>query len=207
MSSLLSKKKSAKLFSYGNIPLRLYFDIIASGDWRLLLISGEATDKQLQRAWETIVRMNEKQCGTLWYYRHLDDLTVIKETLVEYISVTAMLNKLLYKIDWNYIKELKHLGYQLDTSSNGSFKKSLEDCLQSVKGLVTQFQIQKRKMELENKNSKDSTPSFDSTMARLSMSLGFTLPDDITLVRFNEYNKLLRQRAVKAKPLNDDDNG
>lgn len=205
MSSPLSLKRSAKLSSYEDLSLKVYFEIIKTGNCRLLLLEGDATDKQCRKAWEDIVRRNEKSQGTLWYFQHYEDLDFLKQVVGEYVLVSAMLNKLLYVIDWKAIHELQRMGYNLDTTSNKAFERTLRERLQNVKNLITQFKMKRADMERDNKANKDEAPTFETTMARLSVAIGFPVPENITLIRFNEFNKILRERNAKnKKPVSDE---
>jgi len=45
------------------------------------------------------------------------------------------------------------------------------------------------------KGESENAITFEELMATLCVQLGFTVPDDITLARYNEYKKIIKKRS------------
>lgn len=206
MSNRSSNKGSAIYFTYDDLPLKVYYRIIELKDYSLLCRSGKPND--LDRRWEEIVKKVEKFNNSLWYHNHLDDLKELKWIMSEYIIVKSSLYKLLYKFDKELVQELIEKGYYISTASDEEYAQTLFDRLQNIENLITKLKMKKNEMALEQEveEEKKTKPSFDLAMAQLSMTLGFVLPEDITLARFNEYNRMLQEKNSK-KILKEEDNG
>lgn len=204
MSNRSSKKDSKNYFTYGDIPLRLYYQILESKDFSLLCRKGKPS--RLEERWEEIVKAVEKFNNSLWYFNHLDDLRDLRYIMSKYLIIKASLNLLLYKPNKTVVKELaEEHDVKIDMTNSATYALSLFNALQNVENFITKLNMKKNEMNLgEEDGEKKSKVTFDSVMANLSMNLGFVIPEDITLARFNEYNKSLQE---KNRPKMKEDNG
>lgn len=181
-------------YEYFNVPLKVYCNIVSTKNVALLLISGELNIEQAHRQWEKIVKQVEEEKHSLYYYNHLEDLQFIRDHMAEYIIIKASLSKLLYKVDLNLIKELAEQDYLIDIKhGNEAYARSVYDNLQRINNNITKIEMKQNEMALGNAD-KTEAPTFDSTMAQLTMALGFCVPEDITLARANQYTALLSKK-------------
>jgi len=161
------KISSTSFYRHENIPLKLYLEIAASNDYKRLVISGKATDQERLQAWERIIQKNYEVNGGFDYLNYKDTLQAYGRLVAEYNLIRCYLIKLVFLVDNDYIAFLGERGYKIKTA-NSIIKES--------SGEVT---------------------TFEGIMAGLSMSLGFEIKDDITLLRFNEYKKLITKKTFK----------
>src|SRR5687768_7537487 len=49
---------NAMCFGYSNVPLKVYMEVAATGNHRLLAINPKASEEELMEAWESIVKHN-----------------------------------------------------------------------------------------------------------------------------------------------------
>ena len=183
-----------------------------SGDLRLLIIEGEPTEKEAIEAWDKIIVKNNELNGGYDFINYVDTLQGYSITLAEYNLIKAMLLKLvalnieariniehddLFIQDEYLISELKKRKYKIDTSSASNFWKTLAEALQKSESIQTRLKIKIHELEEFTKGEGTGT-TFDELLANVSAALGFVIPDDITLARFNEYRKILKRQQPKA---------
>jgi hypothetical protein len=103
-------------------------------------------------------------------------------------------------IDWEYIKLLKDKGYAVDTSTPERILETVKYQLQICEKLITKATSKRKELEMIIKCGEESKGevSFESMIANLNYALGFNVNEDITLSRFNEYQKIITAKN-KAK--------
>lgn len=154
------------------------------------------------RAWDNIIKLVDKASHSLWYANHVDDLTFISDKMAEYVIVKASLLKLLHEVDLNVIYDLAERGYAIDIKhGNDKYAESIYNNLSAIKNNITQITMKQNEMALEQKDGESVPRGFDSMMAELTMAVGFSLPEDITLARATEYTRLLQRKNAKAKEI------
>lgn len=187
------KSKSKKLYAYDDLPLKVYCEIVSTKNLTLLGIGGPVVvDARVSKRWEDIVKESERVTNSTAYLSYMFDIQSIKTLVAEYVLAKSILLRLQYRGDMKLVRELHEMGYELDLTDTKSFAKSLYVQLGVVGNLATQLKIKQNEIEL---GQKPEPISFDSMVANLSASLGFVVPDSITLARYNEYLKLLRKKA------------
>lgn len=158
-------------------------------------------------AWEEIVRRNCIANEIHEYKNYLDALKSHALLVNQYITDKAHINKLILpvfgsgKIDMSSIEYLKSKGYVIDTSSKENYVSSLKVALSKRENLMTRINMKKKEIEkiaLQQKANGEEK-SLEQILAALSFQLGFPVTDDITLARYNEYNKIVRHQQSASK--------
>ena len=146
--------------------------------------------------WEKIVSKNYETNGEFDYVNYIDLQEGFAHLLNEYNVVKAQLLKLSFVVDENIIEELRGKGYRIDTSSKSKYIESLNSALHRSDNIISRIKIKKSEINsLIEDERTDDKPTFDSIVALVSMYLGFPIPDDIGLARFNEYKKLIKKKV------------
>jgi hypothetical protein len=192
-----SKTSSASFYHHENIPLKLYLEIASSNDYQRLVISGKATDQECLQAWERIIQKNYEANGGFDYLNYKDTLQAYGRLVAEYNLIRCYLIKLVFMVDNDYIAFLDERGYKIKTTNSIEYAESINACLIRSENLITRITMKANELKQYIKESSGEVTTFEGIMAGLSMSLGFEIKDDITLLRFNEYKKLINKKTFK----------
>ena len=189
-----------KFFSYEDIPLKLFMLVNSTGNARLLVKSGVATASACVAQWENIIQENNKARGNQEYNIFLKTYAAYNRLLQDFNGVKSHLLILCYVLDYDAVKYVRAKGYKIDLSNSAKYSESLAAAMRKSDNLITKITLKKNELERMSPAQNGSKPqSFETLMALMSFELGYTLPDDITLVRFNEYIKLIEVRARQQK--------
>ena len=203
MSKMTSLPTIGKFFNYNDIPLKVFLKVIETGNFKLVLKSGYATDSLCLEQWEKIVLENNKARGRNDYGQFLKTFQAYNRLLAEFNAAKSTLLILCYVLDYEKIKYVRSKGYKIDLTNSTTYANSLAAAIRKSDSLMTKLTMKKNELVAlgqEGKDAKGKAPSFDSIMAALSVELGQTFTDDLTLARYNELTKLIeqKQRALKA---------
>lgn len=199
-SSQKYKTSTGVLYTYDNILLTNYMEIAQTGNTDLLVITGSPSDKEIQERWELIVKKNLEANGQS--SDQLDNIKDYVRLLATYIGVKASLLQLCTVNDDECITFLEHKGYRIDRSSHSAYVNSINANLQKVKNVLTKLASRNKLITESMKEADKTTPlmsSSESMLANISASLGFSVDSNITLARFNEYNKIIKKRIEAQK--------
>lgn len=178
---------------YENIPLRLYLNLFETKTYKDLVIEGQATAEQCAQAWEKIVTKNSEAVGNLSMSAHLDNYRTFVQFMADYNFIKATLMLLLLRVDDKDISMLETKGYKIITDKGQrKYEESIEAALRRSDNLVTRIRMKHNELMVSGGDNKKV--SFEELIANLNLILGFEVNDNITLARFNEYNKLLSKR-------------
>lgn len=184
--------------------LSTFIKIADTGDRTLLVVKGKANAMQLAYAWEEIVKKNYKANNTFGFDDYLDMLKTYGSLLADYNKVKAALCLLTTMVDSDLIKFLKSKGYNIDVKNHESFARSLSAAWESSENLGTRLQIKYNEISREYKEDVEKRKStIDEMLAVLSYELGFSVADNITLSKYNEYKRVLKEVSNKVKRLKD----
>jgi hypothetical protein len=170
--------------------------IAKSGDTSLLNAGANAME-----VWEEIVRKNCIANGVHEYTNYISALRSHALLVNDYISIKAHLIKLSYVVDEQSIEYLKAKGYVVDKSSTEAYTTSLVSALKKRENLMTRINMKKKELEriaLQHK-SGDGDRGIEEILATVSFQIGFSLSDDITLARFNEYVKIIKVQQTESQ--------
>lgn len=199
-----SKNTSVTLYEYGNVPLKVYVEIASGSPLEKLIINGSPSREQLVEAWETIVTLNGKNSGNFQYDAYKRLYIGYWNIIAKHLVIRASLLKLCFVIDYETVQDVRSRGYALSLDSSEAYKDTLVLGLTKSENLITRAELRKNEIERDFPKAENngSSLSFDKVMAELSIQIAPTLvTDDITLSRYNEYLKIIRERN-KSKEAN-----
>lgn len=193
-------KKLGKNYSYETIPLKLFIEISTSG--KTYLLGGF----NIRKRWSKLVADNARALDNHEYEMFAGLLAKNNKYAVQYLIVQSSLNLLTVKsikkekkFVISVIQDLAKYGYKIDTSSSENYLASINAVKRKVLNLANRIGINKIQINTIINQASDIKPkTFDSLIAELNSRLGFVVNDNITLARYNEYNKVLTEKAKRA---------
>lgn len=194
-------KSTIIFYKYNDIPLKLYFEIIASGNFLLLIKSGNASQRECLEAWELIVEENSIHNNN---YDYMNCLALQKSVAFyynEYQLVKSAIVLVAYKQDLNIINYLNEIGYPVDNSTPEKLLESLTITQAMSDNLITKIKMKQNELDLYYKpvkTKKNSAYTFDHVMANL-LGQGFQVDDSLTLIRYNACIQVINDRKPKQK--------
>lgn len=192
---MFSKKKSrvttGKIFlTYDNITLRTYLHIAATGEYDKLIVKGDCSKEECLAVWEELVNRNNN--GQV-FSAYFDSSQKYALLISDYNTIKATLFILLFEVDNDAIAFLKRKGYVIDTSSRAKYDASLALAMKTSDNLLTKIQMKQNEIASMCDNGSRMV-GFEEVVANISFLLGFTINDDITLARYNEYRRIIAKR-------------
>ncbi|HTJ53726.1 MAG TPA: hypothetical protein VL443_29930 [Cyclobacteriaceae bacterium] len=189
-------------------------EIIETEDVKKIAI-GEADEKTCAEEWEKLVRKNYETNGGFDYFNYVDLSKSYANILAESNIVKASILKLIalnlevgicfvepdeiFIVDNDLIDDLRNRGYKIDTTNKIKYRQSIEAALKKAENFVTRLKMKANEInEMMKDKGEAKRASFEEIMANLSFILGFPVPDDITLCRFNEYKKIIDQKNKQS---------
>ena len=191
------KNTETRYFSYDNIPLKVFIDISNSADYSLLCISGQADADIAYDKYEAIIRKNGQMNGTLEFESYLTNYTALAKYMADYNAIKAALGVLLYFVDNAYIAFLNKKGYRINTDTASGYAKSLVAAGRKADNLQSKIASKIKEMERKGVQNSGGPRTFDDVMAELTASIGFNVPEEVTLARYNGYMKVIKDRNKK----------
>jgi hypothetical protein len=174
-------------------------EIAGTGNVKLLVVTGSPDSFVCLQRWEEIVKENAEQNNNQDYDSYFQGLKLYSTLQAEYVLAKALLTYLCFSIDYEHITHLRKLGYKIDTTNTESFTVSLSNGLRKADNLKTKIETKMKELQLLFKGDGNGKPeTFEQVLAHLNAGLGFNVNEDITLSRFNEYKKILKQRQPKG---------
>lgn len=174
-------------------------EIARTGNLQLLVVTGAPDSFVCLEAWEKIVKKNADENGNNDYDSYYNGLKIYSTLNAEYVLVKALLTFLCFSIDYQYIEQLRKLGYKIDTTNTQLYTESLSNGLRRADNLKTKIESKAKELQLLFKGGENGKPeTFEQVLAHLNAGLGFNVNEDITLSRFNEYKKILKARQHKS---------
>jgi hypothetical protein len=192
-------KDSLKHFySYDSIPLIVYFNIIDSGNFSLVNARGRGTVEQCMDVWEQIVKYNAEATGSNVYFSWFRTMREYWKLYSKHAVIVASLLLLRVRVDLKTINDLKKYGYKVSMVSSHAYAESLERIAAQARNLQSLIKIKESELKaLNDENAVEQAKgesSFDSVIASLSIHTGLNIPDTITLKRYNEMVKIVKER-------------
>ncbi len=186
---------SVQLQTYDTITLRDFIAISSLGDYQRLVVNGQPSSEEVTNAWIAIVRQNAEANGDRSYDSYFQLLKSYTLLVAQYTIVKAELMQLSVVIDYDLVLDLRKRGYKISLNSTAELAKSIEAALKKVSNLVTKATMKQKEMEAMMANQpKSGKVGFEQLMANISTGLGFVVQDDITLARYNEYKRILKDK-------------
>lgn len=187
--------------TYDNILLKTYYQVASTGDYRLLRIKGKRNIQEEFEAWERIVKRNSELTGRFEFNSYIASYKQFNMLLALYNTVKACLIKSLFVVDDDVIKFLRLKGYRIDTSGKTKYAESLEAAMRKANNLTTKIKMKRNELLALSLGEKklDDHHGLEDVLANISAALGFNVPDDITLARFNTFCKIIKQKREVEK--------
>lgn len=192
--------------SYETISFRLYLEVVASLNYRLLVVIGHPSDEDCREAWEKIIRKCYEKNGGFDFINFVDLNQKFGNLLAEYNIVKALLTKLWFQVDNDWIEQLSEKGYHIITERNDpkfdntltlseNYAQSIKNGLQRAENLVTKMAMSSKEISLLLKDGDGGRKNllFDEAMATLQ-ARNINVSDDISLCRYLELIKVLNKK-------------
>lgn len=199
-SKLALSAGSGTYFTYENILLSLYVEIVNTGNYLLVGIDNK-DEVKCYEAWEQIVMKNSKAAGGSYFNAHMDLMKSYSRLVYERIEVRVMLTNLLFFVDDEMISILKSKGYKIDTSGGTKYVQSLNAALLRSNNINSKIKsIEERLSALATQGGEHTNLSLGELLANLSFGMGslnvtVSIGQDITLSMYNEYKRLIKKKA------------
>ena len=189
----MSRNQIQKLYdSCEVLPLKLFFKVAETSDFNLLVINGEYEDVFLSELWEDIIKEYADLDNNMSLNNTLDKREELFKEAAMFCEVKAMLLYLAGAYKQEYVDRLNELGYKIDEKD---IIKSLKQNDQKSNHISTKMKMIQADIDGSNSPKKST---FDSTMSWLASELKFEPNENITVLRYLEYKKRIKERKPKA---------
>lgn len=186
---------NVKFMEYENITLKMFLDLSESKNYRGLVTEGEATDAACAEAWEKIVKHNSEVSGNLEMGYFLSNYKAFAQLLADFNAIKATLNLLLFFVDNGYIKWLSEKNFKIVTDKgNEAYMESINAAMRRSDNYITRIKMKQNELIRNGEGRPSKKFGFEELIANLTMILGFEVNDNVTLARYNEYNKLIAKK-------------
>lgn len=193
------------------LPLKNFLLIISTGDLKYLYkrkkYKGFRVHKtiELSMIWGDIVIEYADIDKNHQITESFNDQKIIYQLENSFIVIKAMIRLLMFitpnsknenhaALAVKTIKDLRKLGYNINTSNSLEYAKSISNANKRSNSIISRIRIKKSEMRIES-SSNDNPISFDQAISALNAALKFVVPDDITVARYCEYKKVLMKKA------------
>lgn len=168
-----------------------------TADYSLLCISGTCDADIAYDKYEAIIRKNGQMNGSLEFESYISNQIALARYIADYNTIKAMLARLLFVVDNDHIAFLKRKGYHINTSKASTYASSIVAAGRKADNLTSKIESKVKEIERKQGQNHGSPCTFDDVMADLTAALGFNVPEDITLSRYNGYLKVIKDRNKK----------
>lgn len=202
LSTLTRSRKKQKVLFWSNlhIPAKLFFHNLGEEDLSYLTISGNPTEEELENAYDTIYdeyyqkKDNRKAKIVLKTKNRIVVLTgkiAICKNIIQFACIAPLDNntrKIVldrlkkYKIKFDHTKDLR------------------DEVLRVMKMQIPAWETN-LKLEQDNleKLNKGEITSFEKNIELMSDSKGYPYPEDVSLLRYLEAEKLIEEKVRRQK--------
>lgn len=173
------------------LPLKIFFEIAndVENNLHLLVIKGEFDKAKMLEVWESIVLEYSKLDNN----QAISDVLETKEEMFRqsalYCEIKGMLLYLAGAYKQEYIERLNELGYKIDKDK---IIESLKANDSRSNHIATRMMFLQKDLEKYSEGGNKS--SFDREMSYLGTQLGFEPKEDLTVARYIEYKKRIREK-------------
>lgn len=114
----------------------------------------------------------------------------------KFYAINAMLLSLQFKVNHDYIKELSELGYKISTANSKEYADSILRAFNKAKNINSKIESKKIELTLLSEASTNdaNTLNFDYMISTMSFELGFQVSEKISLVSYNAYGNIIKNR-------------
>ena len=128
------------------------------------------------------------------------DLKIYGKLIAKYELVKLNLMMLLLVVDSEAIQFLNKEGFKINESGRLAYTESIVLGFNRSNIFLTKIQTKLNDInDRVKEKEKKSTVTIEASMASISAAIGFNIPMDVTLARFNEYRKIAKAKSEKGK--------
>jgi len=199
------------------LPLDKFITALITGDYSVLVVSGQFTKAQLQTAWDNIyyeyLQISWRPAGTEYFIKLQSDEALLRDEVLTIELAIYYLSPALAPYANAYypriIEGLKRYGYKITQPADGNYTQQLK--VLNNKLIPKRLRLKVLQQQIDdyyNKNIKAEKPSaenFYSVLRKLSRYMGYAIRvTDITVAEYagllNDYMRELEtQNANKQK--------
>ena len=182
-------------FTYDTIALRIFVEIVNSGEFEKVAKGSVYDTGKCFMAWEQILIMNAKMEGSNKMGITFDSFKSYIRYSAILIMVSSLLTKLQFVVDREAVAELEIQGYNISLTSSESYAISIRQAFNKLRNINSK--IASKQIEIENLVRGSGATyglNFGSMVAEVSAALGFQVGKDILLSEYNSYVKLIRAK-------------
>lgn len=190
---------SGTYLTYGEIELRMYYEIANTSSVQKLFVSGTYSEDQASKAWEEIIRDNCKATNNRKYIIILDAQKKLNQYINEQSYLKAAVTKLHFEVDRELIADIeKDFHFTINMKNSAKYAESLKELDSRAKFYNTKISAQKVLLERiqkeEEGKAKGKGVNFQQSLVRVGTALNIVIPQDVLLATFNEYVNVIRER-------------
>ncbi len=200
------KASSTMITSCMDLTIRNFMQCVFQKNYRVLLLSGDASDEQLHDAWNVLYEEYAGLTGNDTYARMIGIMQEIIRLNGKYMTVKACLAVLAIRYDDETAANLKKIGYNTKltdkmfhdwiTGRSNEYHRGLMILQSNAKNIELQIKTkydELQKIEHENKPTKKEVKEADflQNMSVISKHMGFRI--DINTCSIAEYATYQRQ--------------
>ena len=213
ISGLGFKRTTPVYFQYDNITLKMFVEISNDGDFKRLLISGAYNADTAIQEWEEIIKRNSEVNGDFQWHDYFELFRGYLTLQTKHLKTRALLFSLAASGYNNKneehvakVSELASMGIKIDVTSGAGFEKSISLGFRKSDNFVSKYESKRLELEKLVSKSKEKgskRETFDTIWANLSVAAApMVISEDITLSKFNELKKVLKERNKQTTKAN-----
>jgi len=166
-----------------------------------LSVDGKATLDECFECWEDIIQKSSDATGDGGYKSYFQNLRNYARLVRDFNLIKINITILYFEIDKDCIAYLASKGYVINTSTASGYLESLNNAMTRSNNIVSRMVSAYKLLEKATAKPKGSNkrPSFEQAMAHLTVALEMQVSDDITLARYNEYQKIIDKKNAANK--------
>jgi len=187
---------SVRYYKYDTITLKLFVEVINSGEFERIARSKVYDAEKCLECWEQILVMNSRQEGTNRLGITFDSFKAYIRYSAVFVMVNAMLTKLQFIVDKDVVEELAGLGYNIKMTKEG-YAPSIQTAFNKLRNINSKIASKQIELEALIKGGDGEIKSgldFGGMIAEVSTALGFQISKDVLLSEYNSYVKLIRAK-------------
>lgn len=191
-------KQESVFLSYETIKLQTYLKIIDTGNLKLLVQKGEPINKEINAAWEDIVRENGRHSNNYEYDAYLQTLKDYVRLYKDYVLVKASISSMLISYNDEDFRFLKTKGFKVDTTNYTEYYKSLQNCVIRAENYESKLRSKSKEMHVEQEEKKFTKLTIGDYIATLNKALGGMYANiDVLLCEYNALKGLIPKAKDK----------
>lgn len=175
------------------------------GNYLLVAKDKSATEQDCLTAWELIVKENAEVNDSTLHTTYSDLKEEYAILLQQYQAIRARILLLYCTVDKEAIEFLRKQRYNIDTTSDEAYEKSLDQAISKSENIGGELQRKYNELvELMEGDSMD--PSLSELLSPLRYHFGYHVPMEILLSEYNDMKKFLKENKSNGRRTGRDNN-